>query len=214
MKTKTRKHESIERKLWNVLILAGVLACYLVAGGVEADEAEDPENGQYLGQLSANPYDADSSSNPYGFGSPYDANSINNPYGEYGSRYSNKSATNPYATDAPKLYDEDGNYRGRLSANPYDSESTSNPYGRYGSRYSADSINNPYGAGSPYRSDSPNNPYGKGIGVYDGDSEGPAEADEAYDYSVPTWDAPDDVADPFNIDRGDRGWFDSGWHED
>ena len=98
------------------------------------------------------------------------------------------------------LYDGDGNYRGRLSANPYDAESTSNPYGRYGSRYSADSINNPYGAGSPYRIDSPNNPYGKGIGIYDGDSEGPAEADDAYDYSVPTWESPDDAADDFDAD--------------
>ena len=58
-----------------------------------------------LGNLSANPYDPDSTSNPYGAGSPYDPNSINNPYGKYGSPYSNQSANNPYATDAPKLYD-------------------------------------------------------------------------------------------------------------
>lgn len=62
----------------------------------------------------------------------------------------NKSHTNPYATAAPKLYDENGNYRGRLSSNPYDPDSTSNPYGRYGNRYSPESINNPYGAGNPY----------------------------------------------------------------
>jgi len=36
-------------------------------------------------------------------------------------------ATNPYAADAPKLYDQQGNYRGKLSANPYDPDSTSNP---------------------------------------------------------------------------------------
>jgi hypothetical protein len=42
-------------------------------------------------------------------------------------------ATCPYATDAPKLYDAEGNYRGRLSTNPYHPDSTSNPYGRYGS---------------------------------------------------------------------------------
>ena len=30
---------------------------------------------------------------------------------------SNKSWTNPYATDAPKIYDEMGNYKGRLSSN-------------------------------------------------------------------------------------------------
>ena len=96
------------------------------------------------------PYDTRCVNNPYGAGSPYNPDSINNPYGQYGSPYSNKSANNPYATDAPKLYDGDGNYLGRLSSNPYDPDSTSNPYGRYGSPYSPDSINNPYGAGNPY----------------------------------------------------------------
>lgn len=119
----------------------------------------------YLGQRSANPYAPNSTNNPYGAGSPY-GNTITNRYGTYGSPYSNKSVTNPYATNAPKLYDNQGNYRGRLSANPYDPESTSNPYGRYGSPYSSDSINNPYGAGSQYRSDSPNNPYGTGLSIY------------------------------------------------
>jgi hypothetical protein len=60
----------------------------------------------------------------------------------------NKSHTNPYATDPPKLYDSQGNYRGKVSNNPYDSDSTSNPYGRYGSNYSRDSIKNSYGAGN------------------------------------------------------------------
>ena len=120
----------------------------------------------YLGKLSSNPYGADSTSNAYGtYGSEYSSDSINNAYGQYGSEYSNKSATNPYATDAPKLYDSNGNYRGRLSTNPYDPDSTSNPYGRYGSEYSPDSINNEYGAGSPYKVDSPNNPYGQGMTI-------------------------------------------------
>ncbi len=88
--------------------------------------------------------------NPYGAGSPYNPDSVNNRYGRYGSPYSNESANNPYATNAPKLYDSQGNYRGRLSNNPYDPDSTSNPYGRYGSPYSPDSPNNPYGAGNPY----------------------------------------------------------------
>jgi len=127
---------------------------------------------EYLGKLSENPHAADSTSNAYGqYGSEYSDKSINNPYGEYGSEYSSKSATNPYATDAPKLYDSDGNYRGKLSTNKYDPDSVSNPYGRYGSEYSSDSINNPYGAGSPYRSDSPNNPYGEGLSIY-GDDDG------------------------------------------
>lgn len=71
----------------------------------------------------------------------------------------------PYATQAPKLYDSQGNYRGKLSNNPYDPDSVSNPYGRYGNPYSPDSINNPYGAGNPYKSDSPNNPYGQGMTI-------------------------------------------------
>jgi hypothetical protein len=60
---------------------------------------------QYLGKLSSNPYDPDSTSNPYGrYGSRYAPDSVNNPYGQYGSPYSNKSANNPYATQAPKIY--------------------------------------------------------------------------------------------------------------
>jgi len=96
------------------------------------------------------PYDPNCLNNPYGAGSPYRADGLNNPYSPYGSPYSNRSATNPYATDAPKLYDSEGNYRGRLSTNPYHPDSTANPFGRYGSPTSPDSINNPYGAGNPY----------------------------------------------------------------
>lgn len=56
-------------------------------------------DGKYLGRLSADPYAADSVSNPYGkYGSPYSVYSINNPYGKYGSQYSPYSPTNPYAT--------------------------------------------------------------------------------------------------------------------
>jgi hypothetical protein len=89
-------------------------------------------------------------SNPYGAGSPYKGEGLMNPYSPYGSPYSPKSWTNPYATDAPKLYDSQGHYRGRWSSNPYDPDSTANPYGRYGNPYSADSLRNPYGAGNPY----------------------------------------------------------------
>ena len=148
-----------------------VIGFGLVFGNAWADD-------DYLGQLSANPYDPDSTSNPFGAGNPYDADSINNPFGEYGSPFSNKSVTNPYATEAPKLYDDNGNYRGRLSANPYDPESVANPYGSYGNPYSADSINNPYGAGNPYRSDSPTNPFGHGLGIYDEANDGEAAADD------------------------------------
>lgn len=123
--------------------------------------AQTQQSGQYLGRLSANHYDSDSTSNPYGdYGSKYSSTSINNPYSEYGSPYSTHSATDPYATDAPKIYAQDGTYLGKLSANKYDSDSTSNPYGQYGSPYSSTSINNPYSTyGSAYSSESPTNPY-------------------------------------------------------
>jgi hypothetical protein len=142
----------------------------------------------YLGRLSANPYAADSTANPYSSaGSPYSSKSVNNPYGPYGSPYSSTSARNPYTTRAPKIVAQDGTYLGKLSDNPYDPDSVSNPYGRYGSPNtgarsardrsrirrdpqgdmsaseggnSSTSINNPYSTyGSPYSSQSPNNPY-------------------------------------------------------
>ena len=137
----------------NILVsLVGVL---MLATVVRA-QADD------LGRLSANPYEPDSTANPYGGGSAYKPDGVKNPYSDYGSPYSNDSANNPYATNPPELYDQEGNYRGKLSKNPYDPDSTSNPYGRYGSPYSPDSVNNPYGAGSPYDAGSPNNPYGSG----------------------------------------------------
>jgi hypothetical protein len=122
----------------------------------------DISSAEDLGRLSANPYDPESTSNPFGAGSPYRADSVNNQFGPYGSPFSPKSATNPYATDAPKLYDNEGNYRGRLSTNQFDPDSISNQFGRYGSPFSPESINNHFGAGNPYSADSPNNPYGKG----------------------------------------------------
>lgn len=115
-----------------------------------------------LGDLSANEFDPNSVANPFGAGSPFSPTSVTNQVGIYGSPFSNRSATNPFATDAPRLYDQQGNYRGRLSTNQFDPDSTSNQFGRYGSPFSPDSLNNPYGAGNPYAPDSPTNPYGSG----------------------------------------------------
>ncbi len=65
---------------------------------IEAQPLLFGTDGTYLGRLSANPYDPDSTSNPYGqYGSPYSSDSINNPYGTYGSPYSLQSPNNPYA---------------------------------------------------------------------------------------------------------------------
>ncbi len=80
--------------------------------------------------------------NPYGAGNPNKPDGLMNPYSQYGSRHSNQSHTNPYATNAPKIYDAQGNYRGRLSSNPYDLDSVSNPYGRYGNPNSPESPKN------------------------------------------------------------------------
>jgi hypothetical protein len=121
-----------------------------------------PADGEDVGNLSANPFLYEPTGNSFGAGSPFTPHGINNAFSPYGSPFSNKSATNPFATEAPKLYDQHGNYRGKLSANPFDPDSTSNPFGRYGSPSSSDSMNNQFAAGSPFRSDSPNNPYGQG----------------------------------------------------
>ena len=49
-----------------------------------------------LGSLSANPYDPDSTSNPYGrYGSPYSPDLTKNPFGA-GNPYNSSSPTNPY----------------------------------------------------------------------------------------------------------------------
>jgi hypothetical protein len=68
-----------------------------------------PALAEDLGELSANPYNPDSTSNPYGAGSPFKSDGLNNPC-PYSSPFSNQSATNPFATDAPRLYDQQGNY--------------------------------------------------------------------------------------------------------
>ena len=85
---------------------------------------------EYLGNLSANEYDPNSIANQYGAGNPYSSNSVTNEFGIYGNPYSTQSATNPYATEAPRRYDQQVQYRGKLSTDQYDPDSVSNPYGR------------------------------------------------------------------------------------
>jgi hypothetical protein len=60
-------------------------------------------NAEHLGELSANPFNPDSTSNPFGAGSAFKSDGINNPFSPYGSPYSNQSAPNPFTTDAPRL---------------------------------------------------------------------------------------------------------------
>lgn len=110
---------------------------------------------QYLGNISNNPYMPKVN--------PYNPNYIGNPNSQYGSVYSDYSVNNPNAQHAPKLYDSQGNYHGRLSNNPYDPDSISNKWGRYGNPNSPESIYNQWGAGNPYNPDSPTNPNGYGM---------------------------------------------------
>lgn len=138
------------------LLSSAYLLCLLTSPAISQD---------YLGQWSTNSYAPNSTSNSFGAGNPY-GNTIANPYGQYGSPYSNQSTTNPFATNAPRLYDSQGNYRGRLSTNKFQSDSVSNPFGRYGNQFSPDSVNNPFGAGNPFSYDSPSNPFGSGLGIY------------------------------------------------
>lgn len=124
-------------------ILRLIVSLLLCAPFIISAYAED------LGKLSANHFALDSTANAFGQGSTFAPNGVNNPFSPYGSHFSNQSATNPFATDAPRLYDQQGNYRGKLSANPFDPDSTSNRFGCYGSPFSPHSANNTNGAGSP-----------------------------------------------------------------
>jgi len=77
-----------------------IFLCLLVSSPVFADE--------YLGKLSENPYDPDSTSNEYGqHGSEYSPDSINNPYGA-GSPYRQDSPNNPYGEGLSIYADDDG----------------------------------------------------------------------------------------------------------
>lgn len=62
---------------------------------------------EYLGELSVNEFDFDSTANSFGAGSPFRPDGLNNPFSPYGSPFSSQSATNPFATDAPRLYDQE-----------------------------------------------------------------------------------------------------------
>ena len=102
-------------------------------------------SGEYLGKLSANHYDPDSTSNPFGvYGSPYASKSVKNP----NSRHAFE-AQNPYAIVGPKIVGKDGKYLGRLNRNKYHPKSISNPFGIYGSTYSPFSATNPHATQAP-----------------------------------------------------------------
>jgi hypothetical protein len=145
MKTRSTIADRYTNKRAAVLVLSIPL---LFATAVFADEKD-------LGNQSKNPYVLNSTANPYGKNTQH-GDGIGNPSSQYGSLYSNKLATNPFTADALKPYDQQGQYRDRLSVSPYPLDSTSNPYGRYGSQY-GNALSNPFGSGSPF-GDGPKNP--------------------------------------------------------
>ena len=122
---------------------------------------------EYLGNLSANEIDPNSIADPFNAENPDDPNSITNEFelGPYGNPYSPSSATNFEAVKAPRLSDQEGNDRGRLSVKPYDREWVSNPYGPYRSPYSPDSFNNRFSAENLYSPSNPTNSYGRGLRI-------------------------------------------------
>ena len=98
---------------WFINLLFSVVALTFIFYSAVANTAPpvlvDKQTGKHLGNLSSNPYDPNSTSNPYGkYGSKYSPDSINNPYGQYGSKYSNDSPNNPYATNPPAIMDSGG----------------------------------------------------------------------------------------------------------
>ena len=87
-----------------VAMLYGMMSVYSMAHA-QTPQLYDRQTGKYLGDLSANQYAPNSTSNPYGqYGSQYSPDSVNNSYGQYGSQYSNDSANNPYANNPPAIY--------------------------------------------------------------------------------------------------------------
>ena len=107
--------EELETKLYKAriinLYLTVALIISLVIHVMPADAASlYAPDGTYLGELSANQFDPNSTSNPYGkYGSQFSPTSINNPNGQYGSQFSPQSPNNPYATSStnrpPSVYE-------------------------------------------------------------------------------------------------------------
>ena len=89
--------EELEMKLYKAKMINFYLTVALVISimfNVAPSQAASlyAPDGTYLGELSANQFDPNSTSNPYGkYGSEYSPTSINNPYGKYGSEYIHKA---------------------------------------------------------------------------------------------------------------------------
>ena len=76
-------------------------------------------DGQFLGQLSSNPYLSEGVMNQYGsFGSVYSSTSIFNKFSRYGSEYSHLSPFNQYTQHPPRIFLH-GELVGYLSVNQF-----------------------------------------------------------------------------------------------
>jgi len=97
--------QKIKEITMQAVVIAVLLALVYIAftrPAHAAPEIYDSVTGQYLGNLSANEYDANSVSNKFGrYGSEYSLDSIKNPYSQWGSPYSNTSVNNKFATQPP-----------------------------------------------------------------------------------------------------------------
>jgi hypothetical protein len=107
---------------------SNALTILVIAAGVCAPAWSQ----DYPGVAGDDPYASDPSANAFGTSNPYSPNSPPNSYEGYGNPYDSLSVANPYATDAPKTHDPNGDYGGRGDANRYDPYSPSNSYGPYG----------------------------------------------------------------------------------
>jgi hypothetical protein len=89
-----------------VLVLILLLTIAILASSSYSCSAES------LGEMSANQWRYDSTSNAYGpHGSAWTYGSVNNLYGPNGSEWSTSSAANPYAIDPPTI-NSSGIYEG------------------------------------------------------------------------------------------------------
>lgn len=61
--------------------------------------------GEYLGNLSGNPFVGDGARNVFApINNPFNPNSLNNRFGPYGNRFSGYSPYNPFSTEGPEVY--------------------------------------------------------------------------------------------------------------
>ena len=126
-----------------------------------------------LGELSANPYSSDSTSNPFRVGSPFEPDSLNNPFSPYGSPFSNQSATNPYATDAPPLLVRLSGFSGLIGSsgwfsgpvNKTDQIDQINEIDQFRLSVLAGLDQESLWPGIPTAPSSPTNPYGRGLRI-------------------------------------------------